>query len=96
MNITNDIKSILDKGKEKILNKHIPETSNQITSKLMDVYELGIELGMEIENIRYNNILINEICDWIDEYFQKNNIGSPYTKMSMISDLKNKFKKTTK
>lgn len=39
-----DIKETLKKGKEEILNKHIPE----VTNKMMDVYELGVETGNKL------------------------------------------------
>ena len=39
-----DIREILNKGKEEILNKHIPE----VTNKVMDVYELGVETGNKL------------------------------------------------
>ena len=39
-----DIKETLKKGKDEILNKHIPE----VTNKMMDVYELGVETGIKI------------------------------------------------
>ena len=39
-----DIKETLNKGKEEILNKHIPE----VTNKVMDVYELGVETGNKL------------------------------------------------
>ena len=39
-----DIKETLNKGKEEILNKHIPE----VTNKMMDVYELGVETGNKL------------------------------------------------
>lgn len=43
-----DIKEILNKGKEEILNKHIPE----VTNKMMDVYELGVNTGNELGELR--------------------------------------------
>lgn len=36
-----DIKETLNKGKDEILNKHIPE----VTNKVMDIYELGLATG---------------------------------------------------
>ena len=39
-----DIKETLKKGKDEILNKHIPE----VTNKMMDVYELGVETGNKL------------------------------------------------
>ena len=39
-----NIKEVLNKGKEEILNKHIPE----VTNKVMDVYELGVETGNKL------------------------------------------------
>lgn len=39
-----DIRETLNKGKEEILNKHIPE----VTNKVMDVYELGLTTGNKL------------------------------------------------
>jgi hypothetical protein len=39
-----DIRETLNKGKEEILNKHIPE----VTNKIMDVYELGLTTGNKL------------------------------------------------
>lgn len=39
-----DIRETLNKGKEEILNKHIPE----VTNKIMDVYELGVNTGNKL------------------------------------------------
>lgn len=39
-----DIRGTLNKGKEEILNKHIPE----VTNKIMDVYELGLTTGNKL------------------------------------------------
>lgn len=39
-----DIKETLNKGKEEILNKHIPEVTNMV----MDVYELGVNTGNKL------------------------------------------------
>lgn len=39
-----NIKEVLNKGKEEILNKHIPD----VTNKVMDVYELGVETGNKL------------------------------------------------
>ena len=39
-----DIKETLKKGKDEILNKHIPE----VTNKMMDVYELGVGTGNKL------------------------------------------------
>ena len=43
-----DIREILDKGKEEILNKYIPE----VTNKMIDVYELGVNTGAELGELR--------------------------------------------
>lgn len=65
-----DIKETLNKGKEEILNKHIPE----VTNKVMDVYELGVETGNKLgelsmlakvitymKNSGYSDELINKL-----------------------------------
>ena len=39
-----NIKEILNTSKEQILNKHIPE----VTNKVMDVYELGVNTCVKI------------------------------------------------
>lgn len=65
-----DIKETLNKGKEEILNKHIPE----VTNKVMDVYELGVETGNKLgelsmlakvvtymNNVGYSEESINEL-----------------------------------
>lgn len=65
-----DIKEILNTSKEQILNKYIPE----VTNKMMDVYELGVETGNKLgelsmltkvitymKNIECSDELINKI-----------------------------------
>ena len=65
-----NIKETLNKGKEEILNKHIPE----VTNKVMDVYELGVETGNKLgelsmlakvvtymNNVGYSDESINEL-----------------------------------
>ena len=42
--MTENIKEILNTSKEQILNKYIPE----VTNKVMDVYELGVETGNKL------------------------------------------------
>ena len=39
-----DIRETLNKGKDEILNKHIPE----VTNKVMDIYELGLATGNKL------------------------------------------------
>ena len=39
-----NIREILNTSKEQILNKYIPE----VTNKVMDVYELGVETGNKL------------------------------------------------
>ena len=50
-----DIREILDKGKEEILNKHIPE----VTNKMLDVYELGVNTGAELGELRMLAKVVN-------------------------------------
>lgn len=39
-----NIREILNTSKEQIINNHIPE----VTNKMMDVYELGVETGNKL------------------------------------------------
>ena len=46
--MTENIKEILNTSKEQILNNYIPE----VTNKVMDVYELGVNTGNELGELR--------------------------------------------
>ena len=53
------VKNILDSGKSEFLNKHIPEMSALVTNKMTDVYELGVNKGMEIGELMMLNKVIS-------------------------------------
>ena len=68
--MTENIKEILNTSKEQILNNYIPE----VTNKVMDVYELGVETGNKLgelsmlakvitymKNSGYSDELINKL-----------------------------------
>lgn len=57
-----DIKETLKKGKDEILNKHIPE----VTNKMMDVYELGVETGIKIGEANMLAKVINYFNQFVD------------------------------
>ena len=55
------VKNILDSAKSEFLNKHIPEMSALVTNKMTDVYELGINKGMEIGEL----IMLNKVTSYL-------------------------------
>lgn len=55
------MKNILDSGKSEFLNKHIPEMSALVTNKMMDVYELGVNKGMEIGEL----MMLNKVTSYL-------------------------------
>lgn len=57
-----NIREILNTSKEQILNKHIPE----ITNKVMDVYELGVNTGVKIGEADMLAKVINYFNQFVD------------------------------
>lgn len=57
-----NIKEILNTSKEQILNKHIPE----VTNKVMDVYELGVNTGIKIGEADMLAKVINYFNQFVD------------------------------
>ena len=52
METVNDMKKILDDSGKVLVNEHIPQLSEMVTNKVMDVYELGVTTGMSVEKSR--------------------------------------------
>ena len=57
-----NIKEILNTSNEQILNKHIPE----ITNKVMDVFELGVNTGIKIGEADMLAKVINYFNQFVD------------------------------
>jgi hypothetical protein len=57
-----NIKEILNTSKEQILNKYIPE----VTNKVMDVYELGVNTGVKIGEADMLAKVINYFNQFVD------------------------------
>lgn len=57
-----NIKEILNTSKEQILNMHIPE----VTNKVMDVYELGVNTGIKIGEADMLAKVINYFNQFVD------------------------------
>lgn len=57
-----NIKEILNTSKEQILNKYIPE----VTNKVMDVYELGVNTGVKIGEADMLTKVINYFNQFVD------------------------------
>lgn len=48
METVNDVKKILDNSRKVLVNEHIPQLSEMVTNKVMDVYELGVTTGNKL------------------------------------------------
>lgn len=57
-----NIREILNTSKEQILNKYIPE----VTNKVMDVYELGVNTGVKIGEADMLAKVINYFNQFVD------------------------------
>lgn len=57
-----NIKEVLNTSKEQILNKHIPE----VTNKVMDVFELGVNTGIKIGEADMLAKVINYFNQFVD------------------------------
>lgn len=57
-----NIREILNSSKEQILNKYIPE----VTNKVMDVYELGVNTGVKIGEADMLAKVINYFNQFVD------------------------------
>jgi hypothetical protein len=57
-----NIKEILNTSNEQILNKHIPE----ITNKVMDVFQLGLNTGIKIGEADMLAKVINYFNQFVD------------------------------
>ena len=74
MKTVNDMKKILDDSRKVLINDYIPQLSEMVTNKVMDIYELGINTGNKfgelsmlakvityMENIGCSDELINKL-----------------------------------
>lgn len=48
METVNDIKRILDDSRKVLINDYIPQLSEMVTNKVMDIYELGVNTGNKL------------------------------------------------
>lgn len=66
METVNDVKKILDDSGKVLVNEHIPQLSEIVTNKVMDVYELGVSTGVKIGEANMLTKVINYFNQFID------------------------------